>query len=102
MPRNSDFEYEGLNVSHAEGWSANDYHNRKGLHNKPRGSQNSPGDTSKARIQPQAMGKLNNVVRPQVKAPEGKQTNIYDHQLEQAKAQDWRNRNLTNNTIIDN
>ena len=95
MPRNSDFEYEGLNVEHASNWDANNYHQRQGVYNEPR-------DASKERVKPEPMGKLNNVVRPRVKAPEAKQSNLYDVQLEQAKAKDWRNRNLTNNIIIDN
>ena len=102
MPKNEDFEYEGLSVEHAKGWNANNYHQRQGVYSEKK-------DTSKDRIQPQPLGELKNVVRPQrdvvtpqVKAPEGKQTNIYDVQLENAKAKDWRTRGLTQNKIIDN
>ncbi len=95
MPKNEDFEYEGIRTEHANGWSANNYHQRKGVYSEKK-------DTSKDRIQPQPLGELKNVVRPQVKAPKGKQTNLYDHQLENAKAKDWRTRGLTNNQIIDN
>ena len=97
MPKNSDFEYEGLKTEHASNWDANNYHQRQGVYNEPR-------DPSKERVKPQPMGQLNNVVRRSGKhtePPKGKQTNLYDHQLEQAKAKDWRNRNLTNNQIID-
>lgn len=94
MPRNEDFpEYKGIKAEHANGWSANDYHNRNGDYNKK---------PAPKRIKPQPMGQLKNVVRPQVKAPEAKQTDLHTHQLEQAKMKDWRNRGLSNNEIIDN
>ena len=80
-PRNSDFEYEGLKVEHAADWSARDYHNR----------QQKPVEPSKKpRVKPQGLGLA------------GRQTTLYDHQLEQASKADWRSKGLTNNKIIDN
>ena len=88
-----DYEYKGLKVDHANGWDANKYHQRQEEYaEKP----------APKRIKPQPLGQLKNVVRPQPKAPEAKQTSLYDHQLEQAKMKDWRNRGLSNNKIIDN
>ena len=94
MPRNSDFEYEGLKVDHANNWSARDYHNRTQCVHQD-GHQTPSEESQKARIKPQGLGNA------------GRQTTLYDHQkhqaeLQNAAQQDWRSRGLINNKIIDN
>lgn len=90
MPSNEDFDYEGLSVENAGGWDANSYHNRT----------QSPAKKEKSRVQPEPLGPMKGVhSRPNPN--NGKQTTLYDHQLEKAAQQDWRNRGLTNNEIID-
>ena len=52
MPRNSNFEYEGLKVDHANNWSARDYHNRTQCIHQD-GHQTPSEAPEKARIKPQ-------------------------------------------------
>lgn len=80
MPTNDQFEYDGLSVEHAADWNANDYHNR----------QQKVQPQKKQRVKPQGLGNA------------GRQTTVYDVQLENAKMKDWRERGLSNNKIIDN
>lgn len=87
-PRNEDFEYDGLDVENAGGWCARSYHNRTGVFS---------GSNKAKREAPDKMKGVHSRPNPN----NGKQTTIYDHQLEQAAQQDWRNRGLTNNEIID-
>lgn len=91
-------DYSGIKVEHAAGFNANDYHNRKGkFGEKP--------DPKKQRVNPQPLGPLKNVARPQ-------HDTLYDLQKRQkerrdaedlikAKHEDWRRRNLSNNKIQD-
>ena len=93
MPSNSDFEYEGLKVDHANNWSARDYHNRT-QRNLQDGHQTPSEAPQKARIKPQGLG---NAGRPTtLSAPQKRQA-----ELQNAAHRDWRSSGLSNYTIID-
>ena len=91
-------DYSGIKVEHAENWSALNYHNRTP-------SPDNSSKPQKQRVNPQPLGPLKNVARPQHET-------LYDLQKRQkerrdaeelmkAKHEDWRRRNLSNNKIQD-
>ena len=92
-PSKKDFDYNGLKISHVNGWNANDYNNRVGEFTPTP----SPTPTT-----PKPLPKNPPVTPPEPldanEKRDGKanQTTLYDHQLHQAKMKDWRNRGLTN------
>ena len=94
MPRNSDFpDYKGLKVEHSGGWSALDYHNQS-LHPEAR--------KDLKREPPSEMKGVTRRPGPFTTPKPSKRQPTQDQQLTDAAIKDWRNRGLSDNTIIDN
>ena len=92
MPRNSDFpDYQGIKVEHTN-FDALDYH-------KPKGATPKPSDVSR-----EGPGKMKGVWNVPKKGSTDTKS-LYekprDEALERAANQDWRNRGLSKNEIID-
>lgn len=91
MPKNEDFDYQGLKTEHAAGWSANDYHNRNGQYAQPKTTK----DSISSGFQP-----VKGMVSARQRRVHNPSQDTIDRTTE-AAAKDWRNRGLSNNDIQD-
>ena len=87
MPRNSDFEYSGLKVEHADNWNANDYHNHS-LKKKPSGEEVGGFPPVKGMVSPREN-------RVHTEQPD----KALVDQTREAAMRDWVNRGLSDNKI---